>query len=68
MNTRKNKIMAVIIMLAGLAAWFVEGDIFYFLFTAIIGIPLFFAKKSIVAEDYADYIIDKDGKIHKVKK
>lgn len=43
-RTWKNKLAAIALMVAGLLAMGVDGDGSIFVFTAIIGIPLFFTR------------------------
>ncbi len=46
MKTLKNKIMAVFLMLLGWLSSKIDGDGTFFLFTLMIGIPLFFEKEN----------------------
>ena len=42
----KNKRMAVALILLGLCSIFIEMDITFFVFSLILGLPLFFAKEN----------------------
>ena len=46
MKTLKNKIMATVLILLGYLSTKIEGDGTFFIFTLVIGIPLFFEKKN----------------------
>ena len=66
-KTWKNKGLAVFLETIGILST-LGGDFTAFLFFSMISIPLFFAKESLFAKDNADYIIGKDGEIHKLNK
>lgn len=42
----KNKIMSIILMVIGVLSIFIEGDATFTIFSLMIGLPLFFAKKN----------------------
>lgn len=44
MKTLKNKLMASLLILIGLVSNRIEGDGTFFIFTLLIGVPLFFEK------------------------
>ncbi len=46
MKTLKNKIMATALILLGYLSTKIEGDGAFFIFTLLIGVPLFFEKKN----------------------
>ena len=68
MKTWKNKAIALVLIGIGILSALISGDGTFLAFALIIGIPLFFSKKSYVPSDYADYILDEDGNLHKIQK
>ena len=68
MKTWKNKIISLALIIGGYLSMRISGDGTAFVFFLIIGVPIFFMKESIVSADHADYYIDKDGNLHKIKK
>jgi hypothetical protein len=68
MRTWKNKALAAALIAIGIFFAKVDGDVTFLVFSIMIGIPIFFSKKSLFAADNADYIIEKDGTIHENKR
>lgn len=43
--TRKNRIIAIVILILGLLTPFIDGDVTVALVSLLVGLPLFFSKK-----------------------
>ena len=46
MNTKANKIFASIFIIVGVLSIFIEMDATFFIFSLMLGLPLFFAKEN----------------------
>lgn len=47
-NLIKNKLYSILLMLIGYCSIYIIGDCTAFIFTLIIGLPLFFANKNVI--------------------
>ena len=68
MKTWKNKAIALLFIVAGVLGVLIDQDATFLVFAVVIGVPLFFYKKSVITEDNAEFYIDEEGEIHEIKK
>jgi len=67
METRKNKLISISMILIGYLSIFIDGDATGFVFCLIIGVPLFFSKENYVHGKGTKYYIDENDDIHYIE-